>query len=109
MLAKSAIPSMRTGKLPPHHELSLLCPPSFQSQRLDPDAITIAAKHLGRCTTGHVLEHLGLPISRGNEMVVAKHLRDLGYVKARVMVCGTQHWVFFPPLAAADAEPQRYD
>ena len=107
MLAKSANPSMRTGKLPPHHELSFLCPPSSQSQRLNPDAITIAVKNLGRCTTGHVLEHLGLPITKGNEMVIAKQLRNLGYVKARVMVCGTQHWVFFPPLDAADAEPIR--
>jgi hypothetical protein len=37
----------------------------------------------------------------GNQMAVAKHLRSLGYVKARVRVGNGLHWVFFPPQEAA--------
>ena len=99
-LANVANQSMRTGKLPPHHELANLCHPATQSPRMDPAKITKAAEDLGRCATGHILEHLDLPITRANEMVVAKHLRGLGYVKARVWIAGSQHWVFFPPPAA---------
>lgn len=88
---------MRTGKLPPHAELANLCHPDAKSSRLDPADLTNAANHLGRCTTGHVLEHLSLPITRANEMAVAKHLRGLGYIKARARVGSSLHWVFFPP------------
>lgn len=94
---------MLTGKIPPHHELLNLRPPEALSQAIDPDQITKAAKHLGRFTTGHVLEMLSLPLTRGNEMAVAKQVRSLGYVKARVTVSGSQHWVFFPPPPAAPA------
>jgi hypothetical protein len=62
----------------------------------------MAAQHLGRCTTSHVLEHLGLPVSRANQMAVGKHLRGLGYIKAHVMVGGVRDWVFFPPLSPTD-------
>jgi hypothetical protein len=101
MLAIVANQSMRTGKLPPHHELANLCHPGVKSPRIDPAELTKSAVLLGRCTTGHVLEHLNLPITRANEMLVAKHLRGLGYIKARVSICGSQHWVFFPPQEAA--------
>ena len=92
---------MRTSNPLSHCELASLCPPSSISQRIDPSALTGAAEHLGRCTTGHVLEHLGIPITMGNQMAVAKHLRSLGYVKARVRVGNGLHWVFFPPQDAA--------
>jgi hypothetical protein len=91
---------MRTSNPLPHHELASLSTPSSLS-RIDPCALTDAAKHLGRCTTGHVLEHLGIPITMGNQMAVAKHLRSIGYVKARVRVGSGLHWVFFPPHEAA--------
>jgi hypothetical protein len=92
---------MRTGKIPPHHELANLCYPGGQQSRIDPTRLTMAAEHLGRCTTGHVLEHLNLPITRANEMLVAKHLRGMGYIKGRARVGTTLHWVFFPPQEAA--------
>ena len=99
MLAMTATPPMQTSKIPPHEELATLCHPS--ASRIDQDKLTKAIEHLGRFTTGHVLQYLGLPITRGNEMAVAKHVRGLGYLKARVMVSGSQHWVFFPPQDAA--------
>jgi hypothetical protein len=87
---------MRTNNPLPHHELaSLSTPPSVSP--IDPCALTDAAKHLGRCTTGHVLEYIGIPVTMGNQMAVARHLRSLGYVKARVRVGNGLHWVFFPP------------
>jgi hypothetical protein len=92
---------MRTGKIPPHAELANLCHPGAEASRIDPAELTKAVKHLGRCTTGHVLEHLSLPITRANEMAVAKHLRTLGYIKARARVGSSLHWVFFPPQEAA--------
>jgi hypothetical protein len=88
---------MRASNSLSHHELASLCLPSSVSPRIDPSALTGAAEHLGRCTTGHVLEHLGIPITMGNQMAVAKHLRSLGYVKARVRIGRNLHWVFFPP------------
>jgi hypothetical protein len=97
MLAMFANRFMGAPKIPPHHLLANLPHPSTNSSTLDPAEISKAAEHLGRCTTGHVLQHLGLPITRPNEMAVAKHLRGLGYVKARARVGDSLHWVFFPP------------
>jgi len=89
---------MRPRKTIPHSFLHFLDHPSDPpTPRIDPSVLTQAAHRLGRCTSAHVLEHLGLPVTRANEMAVAKHLRGLGYIKARVRVDGSLHWVFFPP------------
>ena len=82
----------------PHSSLAFIPHPSH---RVDSAAIAQAVKHLGRFTTEHVLDHLGLPVTKANEMAVAKQARDLGYVKARVCIEGSQYWVFFPPQEAA--------
>jgi hypothetical protein len=71
------------------------------ASRIDPAALTKAAQDLGHCTSAHVLDHLDLPVTKANEMVVGKHLRGLGYTRARLMVRGIRGWVFFPPQDAA--------
>ena len=73
----------------------------YKSMAAAKAAITRAAQHLGRCTTEHVLQHLDMPVTRANEMTVAKQLRALGYTKSRVSIRGTQCHVFFPPQEAA--------
>ena len=83
----------------PHSELAAIHAPS---SRIDPASITNAAEHLGRCTSEHVLQHLDQPVTRANEMAVAKHLRSIGYTKARVSVGGSLHYVFFPPQDSPD-------
>jgi hypothetical protein len=40
-------------------------------------------------------------------MVVAKHLRSLGYVKARVRIGHNLHWVFFPPHPQTESATTR--
>jgi hypothetical protein len=60
-------------------------------------AIAEAAKVLGRCTTEHVLDHLGLPVTRANEMAVARQLRHLGFTRDRIMIRGVRTYVFTPP------------
>lgn len=59
-------------------------------------AVAAAARHLGRCTTEHVLNHLGLPLTRANEMDVAAQLRQLGYTRNRTMIRGVRTYVFTP-------------
>ena len=84
----------------PHSSLALIhCP----LHRIPPAALAEAFNRLGRFTTAHVLEHLGLPITRSNEMAVAKQARSFGYVKARVSINGVQHWVFLPPVTGDPA------
>lgn len=60
--------------------------------------VASAAQQLGSCTTEHVLTHLGMPVTRANEMSIAKQLRQLGYTKTRMMIQGTRTYVFFPPM-----------
>jgi len=87
-----------------HDELAAILPPlAHPSSRIDPALITKAAEHLGRFTSEHLLKHLALPVSRANEMAVAKHLYTLGYTKSRVSVGGSLHYVFFPPLPTTPA------
>lgn len=85
----------------PHQDLAALKHPSaLKTPSLDPAAIARAAEHLGRCTTEHVLQHLNMPVTRSNEMAVAKHLRAIGYTKSRVSIRGSLVNVFFPPQPA---------
>lgn len=80
---------MRRNSIP-HHALA---PKPFPAEPV----VAEAAKQLGRCTTEHVLHHLGLPITRANEMAIAQQLRQLGFSRNRVMIQGTRTYVFTPP------------
>jgi hypothetical protein len=92
--------SMLSRRSVPHSSLALLhCP----LHRVTPAALAEAFNCLGRFTTAHVMEHLGLPITRSNEMAIAKQARSLGYVKARLSINGVQHWVFLPPVTSDSA------
>jgi len=76
-----------------HHELIA----SLSS--VDPKKTCQAAEQLGACTTKHVLDHLDLPVTRANEMAVAKQLRKLGYTQSRPLIQGERLRVYSPPAA----------
>lgn len=61
------------------------------------DAVATAAAELGSCTTELVLQQMGYPVTRANEMATAAHLKALGFRKFRMSIKGLRAYVFFPP------------
>jgi hypothetical protein len=62
----------------------------------------ISAEHLKSAlpwcdplTSAKILDWLEIPYTRGNQMALSTAMRSLGYGKRRMMIEGSQHWVYF--------------